>query len=256
MRHSESFKYALSDINTELLKEFGGDRRKRYVTRGDVHYAFTRDRGKCRFCGRNLTVIGRKPHSVHFTLYIPCKAGGKIDKYNLVSTCKGCKVKHKPPFRIKSRIPNVNTIADLIDRLAVEDHKLAWFENKKREEHGKDNPDVEQIAEWDNLSRDCCELRSMLKREINTAVSEFVATFHYKVVKEARTFRPAPVVEGENTVADLVDEICMNSAERYFENPDKPPEDDGRNEDAKERLGETLMGIAATRQYKIMRVED
>ena len=87
------------------------------------------------------------------------------------------------------KIPNLNTLADVIDRLIVEVNKLSFFENKKREEHTKDNPDAEMIAHWDNLSRDCCEYRSMLKNEINKLLSEIVETGKYRTLREMRTFQ-------------------------------------------------------------------
>jgi hypothetical protein len=88
------------------------------------------------------------------------------------------------------RIPNVDTLADLIDRLIVEVNKLAYFENRKREEHGKPAPDAETIAKWDNLSRDCCEYRSLLKSRINEVLAEIVASAEYQTMREVRTFRP------------------------------------------------------------------
>ena len=87
------------------------------------------------------------------------------------------------------KIPNLNTLADVIDRLIVEVNKLSFFENKKREEHAKDSPDDSMIAHWDNLSRDCCEYRSMLKNEINRLTSEIVETGEYRTLREMRTFR-------------------------------------------------------------------
>jgi hypothetical protein len=45
-----------------------------------------------------------------------------------------------------TRIPNVDTLADLIDRLIVEVNKLSYFENRKRAEHGKESPNAESIA--------------------------------------------------------------------------------------------------------------
>lgn len=87
------------------------------------------------------------------------------------------------------KIPNLNTFADVIDRLIVEVNKLSFFENKKREEHAKDKPDDALIAHWDNLSRDCCEYRSMLKNEINKLTSEIVETGKYQTLREMRTFR-------------------------------------------------------------------
>ncbi len=94
-------------------------------------------------------------------------------------------------------IPNLNTFADLIDRLVVEINKLAFFENKKREEHAKDSPDQYLIAYWDNLSRDACEYRSMLKNEINRVLTMICDTGEYKTLKELRTFRSPDKDVGE-----------------------------------------------------------
>lgn len=109
----------------------------------------------------------------------------------------------------ETRIPNVNTLADLIDRLIVEVNKLSWFENKKREEHAKPNPDSELIAKWDNLSRDCCELRSILKSEINRCMQEIVETQEYHPIKEARTFRPPEP-------AYIIDMMCSDTAKSLY----------------------------------------
>jgi hypothetical protein len=113
----------------------------------------------------------------------------------------------------ETKIPNLNTLADVIDRLIVEVNKLSYFENQKREEQGKDEfyRDAEKIAHWDNLSRDCCEYRSMLKNEINRLLAEIVNTGEYKTLKELRTFRVP-----KNTVADLIAERCEYAAGNKF----------------------------------------
>ena len=87
-------------------------------------------------------------------------------------------------------IPNIDTLADLIDRLIVEVNKLSFFENRKREEHAKPSPDAEMIAKWDNLSRDCCEYRSLLKSRINEVMQAIVESGEYRTLREVRTFRP------------------------------------------------------------------
>jgi hypothetical protein len=105
-------------------------------------------------------------------------------------------------------IPNLNTLADLIDRLIVEVNKLSFFENMKREEHTKGDPNAEMIAHWDNLSRDCCEYRSMLKNEINRVLSEVVKTGEYETLAELRTFRkPA------RKVSSLISDRCHQAAQ-------------------------------------------
>ena len=109
------------------------------------------------------------------------------------------------------KIPNLNTLADVIDRLIVEVNKLSFFENKKREEHAKEKPDAELIAHWDNLSRDCCEYRSMLKNEINRLLVEIVETGCYETLKELRTFR-----KPDRSVADILAERCEWAGSKEF----------------------------------------
>src|SRR5271166_4726140 len=109
----------------------------------------------------------------------------------------------------KPRIPNIDTMADLIDRLIVEVHKLAYFENAKRQEQAMPFPDADKIAKYDNASRDCCELRSLIKSEINSLLSEIVRTNQYEVMREVRTFRPAG-----KTIADILADMCYESANK------------------------------------------
>jgi hypothetical protein len=104
-------------------------------------------------------------------------------------------------------IPNLNTFADLIDRLIVEVNKLAYFENRKREEHKKALPDLELIAKWDNLSRDCCEYRSLLKNEINKCLSRISEEGKYETLQEVRTFSK-PL----KNVSDILSDMCMEIA--------------------------------------------
>lgn len=114
------------------------------------------------------------------------------------------------------RIPNIDTLADLIDRLIVEVNKLSYFENKKREEHAKASPDPNLIAKWDNLSRDCCELRSAIKSEINRLFGEVVKSFSYSVMREPRTFRPAPTA-----ISDVIAQACKETSDKIAKEMDE-----------------------------------
>jgi len=107
----------------------------------------------------------------------------------------------------QTRVPNYNTFADAIDRLAVTTNKLAFFENKKREESMKDNPDNDLIVHYDRLSRNECEYRNLLKRAIDDILSEIAATGEYKTLKDNRTFSAPP-----KSVSDLIEEICYVQA--------------------------------------------
>ena len=117
-------------------------------------------------------------------------------------------------------IPNLNTLADVIDRLIVEVNKLSFFENKKREEHGKPDPNPELIAQWDNLSRECCEYRSMLKNEINRLMTNIVKSREYKTLRELRTFRKPALSIGElleNRCQEVSDSLYAGALEKTLE---------------------------------------
>lgn len=105
------------------------------------------------------------------------------------------------------RIPNYNTFADLCDRLAVTVHKLAYFENEKRKESLKENPDNELIVKWDRHSRNECEFRNSLKCEINRMLTEIVKELRYETLSDNRTFT-APT----KSVSDLLDEMYWRRA--------------------------------------------
>lgn len=94
---------------------------------------------------------------------------------------------------VETCCPGIDTFADLIDRLAVEVHKVAHCENRKRELHAlpnKTDQDWLLIAALDNLSRDACEIRSMVKVRLNELLTEIVNSGEYKSLREVRTFRP------------------------------------------------------------------
>ena len=105
------------------------------------------------------------------------------------------------------KIPNFNTFADIVDRLAVTTNKLAYFENKKREESIKETPNKDLIFTYDKLSRNECEYRNLLKRAMDDLLSEIIATGKYETLKDNRTFS-AP----SKSVSDLIEEICYIQA--------------------------------------------
>ncbi len=106
-------------------------------------------------------------------------------------------------------IPNYNSLADTIDRLIVEVSKLSWYENTKRQESIKDKPNYELVWRMDKNSRDCCELRDALKREIDHIITEIVETKEYTTLDTARTFA-AP----KTSVSDLLEDMSYSAPER------------------------------------------
>lgn len=122
-------------------------------------------------------------------------------------------------------VPNLNTWADLVDRLIVCVNKLAWFENKKRESQreldrliakGEDMDTVDRmlldIAMWDDKSRNECEVRNILKREIDRVLGLVIAKGEYQTLRDNRTFSAPP-----KSVADILAEQCEEIGKSTFE---------------------------------------
>ena len=105
-----------------------------------------------------------------------------------------------------SYISNIDTLADLIDRLIVELNKLSYLETKKREVQKSSNPDSDLIAKLDDLSRDACELRAKIKTKVNELFKDVVESGKYECTKEIRTFI-APTATVADILADRAYEI-------------------------------------------------
>lgn len=128
---------------------------------------------------------------------------GNLSDQELETLCldiiEGLQNKERP-------IPNFSSVADVIDRLIVELMKLSFYEESKRSEQGKPNPDPVKIAIFDNSSRDACEYRSMLKNKLNELLHQIVVNRAYSPLKEIRTFsRPARGVE------DILEDMINNN---------------------------------------------
>jgi hypothetical protein len=247
---SPALRSAISDINLECAK-FKKEGRIAYIDKTDAKFVYAKYKGSCAFCSYPLRSHRRGTDGLSFMFYQPLKYGGEISRDNLIPVCPRCRDRQTPSPRPLERIPNVNTIADLVDRLIVEVHKLAYFENQKRNEHAKETPDGDRIVEWDNKSRDCCELRSILKRDLNTAIEEFVCTMAYTPRAEARTFRAPQVVEGKNTIADIVDRMAYSNAVNVV--TANAPTFGGIGTLLKPELIEQFESIRLTKQYKIIK---
>ena len=100
------------------------------------------------------------------------------------------------------RLPNINSLSALIDRLSIENIRIALMEENKVQEHLKTNPNVNKIAEWDKISRKAVELRSRIKREIDKCFEEAIENRKYEYLGEVRAFDPVKVAD----LVDLIDE--------------------------------------------------
>lgn len=85
---------------------------------------------------------------------------------------------------MKLRIPNFDTLSTLLDRLSIENVKLAHFENAI--EH--DDLNEKQIEEFKNKIKTQTLIITELKKETTEFMKEAFVGGGYEYYKEERTF--------------------------------------------------------------------
>ena len=91
----------------------------------------------------------------------------------------------KQPSLSRTRIPNFNTLSTLLDRLSIENVKLAHFENAV--EH--DSLNDEQRAGYEHKIHVQKQIIEALKAEVATFMKESFLSGRYDYMKEERTFK-------------------------------------------------------------------
>lgn len=86
---------------------------------------------------------------------------------------------------MNTRIPNLNTLSTLIDRLSIENVKLAHFENALEHDLTKES----ERADFRRKIEVQCQIIDALKKELTTFFEEALTANEYAYVKEERTFK-------------------------------------------------------------------
>lgn len=83
------------------------------------------------------------------------------------------------------KVPNYNSLSSLLDRLAIENIKLSFFENAL--EH--DDIDAETRTEFEQKADAEREMIEVLKKDTVACMAEAFDLGEYSYVAEGRTFR-------------------------------------------------------------------
>lgn len=86
---------------------------------------------------------------------------------------------------MKPRIPNLNTLSTLFDRLSIENVKLAHFENALEHDQLTDTDRGEYHKKISVQS----EIIESLKEEVVNLFEEVLSSKEYAYIKEERTFK-------------------------------------------------------------------
>lgn len=222
---TKAFTEALRDINRFLTRRLLAGHRK-YFDKLDARAVYDKYKGKCAYCGLPLVCHGKKTDSLRFMLHRPLQAGGKVERSNLIPVCLMCQQDHGPPPKVQSRrIEGFNTIPDIIQRLVY----ACMAEDE--------------------------ETIPLLKRELNNALADLTVTLQYVVSPDQAGESYEPLVEGSNTVADIIEsrarsccEGCNWTADKeYTHHPDCVHHDLSRG------LSNAFKAIRITRGHRILR---
>lgn len=223
-KKTKTFNLALGRINAEIKKYDRSVKRRgkpRYVRKEHLNEVFHRDRGRCRMCGLRLGIEGAISYYVAFSFFVPLTNGGSILPYNLILICTDCKKHRRPPpaTDLLVRIPDHNTIADLIEKVAAETCRMEKGIGSK------------------------IKLRAF-KRQLNTIIEESLDMLCYRCVDDTHYKEEHPrFIEDQNTIADQVEGIA--DATNHAED----------TTDKKEQLANDVEGMLIEQRYRILTPE-
>jgi len=195
----KAFRAALAELNELVRKQQKKERKRKpgpsgvveYFRWRDLLYAYHRFNGKCAFCGQpvqiGMTTPG--PFQVKFVPITPLSAGGQAKADNLYPVCWFHYRRYLPRRKQMERVPDVNSLADLIVILSQS--------VKKRDDLRATGKGDEYLIQSDKIDR--------LKSDINSLFEEVAAYFQYRVFDADKPKKVETRIEGENSLADLIE---------------------------------------------------
>ena len=143
---------------------------------GDAEACFKQYRGRCVYCDKSLSYIGRmSSNSARLAFYIPLKVGGEARPNNLVVTCAPCKNDYTYVPKQRTDIVGLDSFADVCEALFK--------------------------AVRDGASE---ETRERLKNRLNLRLADIATCMGY-VVKSDWIPKDEIVEEGVNTIGEQLE---------------------------------------------------
>lgn len=184
-----------------------------------MHIVYQAHRGRCAYCGYPLSSRNRRAsNALFFSFYVPLDRGGSVELDNILPTCK-LHINGGQPLRgIRERIPDINTIADLIDVMVKTRLELPESEHPHLLLYKLDK----------------------VKKMLNILFEDVVTNMRYRPPKDWVPEQYTIIMEDDNTIPDEIDNLVK-------------AEDEPTKEEAKKQIAERVKQIAVTGKYKIIR---
>jgi hypothetical protein len=177
-RKSTAYGRVIAEINKELPPSH---RKLHFYLAEEILHDWN---GRCAICGIPLQLMSiNERNSMHLMFYIPLKSGGTKDKSNIVPVCTTDKKRYKPTKDLREEIPDLNTFADLTERLAK---AIIREENE--------------------------EVIRRIKLALNKILEQISVGIKYRPFTDWEPEDTELLIEGENTIPDRIEEVVTKLA--------------------------------------------
>lgn len=177
---------SLDDINNEIKEAYvsvtGIDKlwgTYSKVTKDDAETCFMQYKGRCVFCDKTLSYLGRHSrNSARLMWYVPLNVGGEARPDNLVVVCAECKHGYRSTRKLREDIQGLDSFADV----CVELYRAVAA--------GADRPTINR-----------------LKNRLNIRLSDVATCMRYIIQTEVEPETPEVLIEGVNTIPDMLEDL-------------------------------------------------
>jgi len=207
-RESGNFAYrkAVAKLNDRARRVLGKNTKKFLIS--EAHDIFKKHNGRCVYCGEPLQVrLQGAVNSLNFVFYIPIEFSGLNEVNNIIPVCPTHVDNSNPNKQFLEDIPDINSIADIIEVLVYCKQQSLVLQQAK-------NPEYFPVVE--KLKR--------VKRLLNFKIQEFALSMRYKTFTDWVPSQYELIQEDHNTIADLVEIAVSADRDSMDRIKDKMPE--------------------------------
>ncbi len=207
-RTSSFLTKGLVEINNEIKEAYtritGADKlwdTYTKVNKADAEECFMKYKGRCVFCDKTLSYLGRNSEkSARLMFYVPLNVGGEARPDNLVVVCAECKHGYRSTRKLREDIQGLDSFADVCAELfravAFRTHDQKTIDRLKNRLNIRladvatcmryvvdTDEEAEILVEGDNTIADMLEAPIKNKNKITKKVKNMVKHGQYKVIR-------------------------------------------------------------------------
>ncbi len=174
-------------INKQIRKAYGTPTNKdtfwgtyTKINSADAEACFQRHKGKCSYCDKRLSYLGRRStFAARLMFYVPLILGGEARADNLIIVCTQCEYDYRDTRRLRRDIVGLDSFADVCEALFK--------------------------AVRDGASE---EVRDQLKNRLNLRLMDVATCMRYVTTGDWEPDDTEVIVEGVNTMGERLEQMA------------------------------------------------